>query len=420
MCPRGARLLAGEGGLLEPTRLVCHCLLIEGAEGLVLIDTGFGSGDVARRRQLGTMFNALVRPELRAEETAAAQLRARGFDPGDVRHIVTTHLDLDHSGGLPDFPDAEVHLLGDELRAALNPGLRERQRYIAAHWAHGPRWVEHEGGGEDWFGFAGVRVLPGSGAEILLIPLTGHTLGHTGVAVRNGAGWLLHCGDAYFRQSEVQTPAALPAGTRAVRDAQPDRRQAAARERRAPARAGEPVTAARSSWSARTTPPRWTPRPPEPRPQASGAAETCAAARPLVAQLRHASARPWSPGEFVSKVISRMAAEGGVEAPVAPLWGELRYGGELARLLAATALAGKPLLGSRHEDAQPVMLIPGFMAGDSSLTISAQRVAGSTGAFRAGLAGTDVDYYSSVHQHGDFRLGREGVRSGLSSACRCD
>jgi glyoxylase-like metal-dependent hydrolase (beta-lactamase superfamily II) len=212
MCPRGARLLAGAGGLLEPSRLVCHCLLIEGAEGLVLVDTGFGSGDVARRRQLGAAFNALVRPVLHAEETAVALLRARGFDPADVRHIVTTHLDLDHSGGLPDFPDAEVHLLGEELKAALHPGLRERQRYIAAHWAHHPRWVEHEGGGEDWFGFAGVRVLPGSGAEILLIPLAGHTLGHTGVAIRRGDGWLLHCGDAYFHQGQVQTPPHCPPG----------------------------------------------------------------------------------------------------------------------------------------------------------------------------------------------------------------
>jgi triacylglycerol lipase len=64
-----------------------------------------------------------------------------------------------------------------------------------------------------------------------------------------------------------------------------------------------------------------------------------------------------------------MAAEGGWEAPVAPLWGELRYGGELARLIAERALAGGPLLARRHEHAQPVMLIPGFMSGDSSLTL---------------------------------------------------
>ena len=59
-----------------------------------------------------------------------------------------------------------------------------------------------------------------------------------------------------------------------------------------------------------------------------------------------------------------------MEGPVAPLWGELRYGGELARLLAGGALSGRFSLrrSSRHR-AHPVMLIPGFMAGDSSLTV---------------------------------------------------
>jgi glyoxylase-like metal-dependent hydrolase (beta-lactamase superfamily II) len=212
LCPRGARLLAGSGGLIEPSRLVCHCLLIEGAEGLVLIDTGFGSGDVAARRRLGAAFNAIVRPVLRAEETAASQLRARGFDPGDVRHVLATHLDLDHAGGLSDFPAADVHVLGAELRAAMQPSRRERERYVAAQWAHGPRWVEHDGGGEEWFGFQGVRVVPGSGAEVLLIPLIGHSAGHTGVAVRREQGWLLHCGDAYFHHGQVQTPPHCPPG----------------------------------------------------------------------------------------------------------------------------------------------------------------------------------------------------------------
>jgi glyoxylase-like metal-dependent hydrolase (beta-lactamase superfamily II) len=212
MCPHGARLLAGEGGLLASTRLVCHCLLIEGAEGLVLIDTGFGLEDVRRPRQLGRPFNAMTRPQLQQSETAIAQVRALGFEPGDVRHIITTHLDLDHAGGLPDFPDAEVHLLGRELEAALHPGWRERPRYVAAHWAHGPRWVQHAPEGDRWHGFESVRALPGSDAEILLIPLPGHTRGHAGVAVRNGDRWLLHCGDAYFHHGEVQTPSHCPPG----------------------------------------------------------------------------------------------------------------------------------------------------------------------------------------------------------------
>jgi glyoxylase-like metal-dependent hydrolase (beta-lactamase superfamily II) len=212
MCPHGARLLTGEGGLLASARLVCHCLLIEGSEGLVLVDTGFGLEDVRRPRRLGLAFTGVVRPRLEAAETAFSQVRALGFEPGDVRHIVTTHLDLDHAGGLSDFPQAQVHVLGLELAAAMNPSWRERTRYIAAQWAHAPRWVEHGVDGEEWLGFDSVRIVPGSDAEILMIPLPGHTRGHTGVAVRSGAGWLLHCGDAYFHRGEVQTPAHCPPG----------------------------------------------------------------------------------------------------------------------------------------------------------------------------------------------------------------
>ncbi len=214
MCPRGARGLTGSGGLLAEVRLVAHCVLVEGAEGLVLIDTGFGLDDVRNPRQLGAVFNAIVRPRPSASETAISQIRERGFDPQDVRHVVTTHLDLDHAGGLPDFPQAEVHVLGRELQAAMHPRRRERERYVAAHWAHDPRWVEHEVAGEQWLGFDSVQVLPSSDAEILMIPLTGHSRGHTGVAVRKGNGWLLHCGDAYFHYGEVETPAHCPWGLR--------------------------------------------------------------------------------------------------------------------------------------------------------------------------------------------------------------
>ncbi len=52
-------------------------------------------------------------------------------------------------------------------------------------------------------------------------------------------------------------------------------------------------------------------------------------------------------------------------ASVAPIWGELRYGGELARLLSSREF----LAVRRRADAAPVLLIPGFMAGDASLAV---------------------------------------------------
>lgn len=208
-CPHGARLINGEGGLLEKGHIVCHCLAIESGDGLILVDTGFGLEDARNPRQLGAVFG-LMNANPRAETTALRQLESLGFSAGDVSHIVATHLDPDHSGGLPDFPQAEVHVLSTEFDAALHPRFRDRLRYLEAHWKHGPRWVRHDAEGDDWLGFESVRVLPGIDAEVLLIPLFGHSRGHTGVALRVGDRWLLHCGDAYFNRHEVATPPSCP------------------------------------------------------------------------------------------------------------------------------------------------------------------------------------------------------------------
>jgi glyoxylase-like metal-dependent hydrolase (beta-lactamase superfamily II) len=213
LCPHGRRLINGDGGWLEKGHIVCHCLAIESDDGLVLVDTGFGMEDARRPGQLGAIFG-LVNAEPKLETTALRQLEARGFAAADVRRIVVTHLDPDHSGGLPDFPEAEVHVLSTELDAALHPSLRDRPRYRAAHWQHGPRWVRHDPGGDDWLGFESVRILPGLDAEVLLVPLLGHSRGHSGVALRQGDAWLLHCGDAYFHHGEVETPPSCPAGLR--------------------------------------------------------------------------------------------------------------------------------------------------------------------------------------------------------------
>lgn len=227
LCPFGAALITGEGGL-GAAHLVCHCLLIENGDSLVLVDTGFGADDVAHPyRRLGPPFAAGFRPRAQADETAVSRLRTLGFDPSDVRHIACTHLDLDHAGGLPDFPDAEVHVLAAERDAAVAPRLRDRPRYVASHhFAHGPKWTTHEAGGDTWNGFESIRILPGPGPEILLIPLLGHSRGHTGVAVRDGDGWLLHCGDAYFHHRQMEQPPDCPPVLRAFQSAMADDRAA--------------------------------------------------------------------------------------------------------------------------------------------------------------------------------------------------
>ncbi len=199
-------------GLGFPRRMVSHCLVVERPGGLVLVDSGFGTADIDGR--VGWWRAAALRARLDPAEPAVRQLTSRGFDPADVSDIVLTHLDMDHAGGISDFPHARVHLSADEHAAGMPPRLlRERFGYVTSQWAHGPNWATHEPqAGEGWFGFDGVQPVA---EDVLLIPLAGHTRGHCGVAVRRPkGGWFVHAGDAFFSDAELHTPPSPPWGLR--------------------------------------------------------------------------------------------------------------------------------------------------------------------------------------------------------------
>jgi glyoxylase-like metal-dependent hydrolase (beta-lactamase superfamily II) len=207
-CPFGGA--AFDGRSKSPlAHLVCHCLLIETNDGLVLVDTGYGLKDVRQPfPRLPRTLSAMLNIRLREQETAIRQVEALGYSARDVRHIVLTHLDFDHAGGLEDFPEATIHVMSAELEAATHrrDGFVPRQRYRPMQYDQIHSWRRYEPDGEGWFGFQAVRQLDGLPPEILLVPLKGHTWGHAGVAVDTGEGWLLHAGDAYFYRDEVRRP----------------------------------------------------------------------------------------------------------------------------------------------------------------------------------------------------------------------
>ncbi|SRR5690554_2019768 len=208
MCPWGGRTMDGVSKGLRG-RLVCHCLLIEtDRHGLILVDTGLGLQDVERPYpRLSRLYVDMLGIQLAREETAAVQIRKLGFAPEDVRHIVLTHLDFDHAGGIEDFPNATVHVTKAEYDTARHrEGFVGQRRYRPLQWDEVSRWQRYQTVGEPWFGFEAVRDLEGLPPEILLIPLPGHTWGHAGVAIDTGERWLLHAGDAYFYRDEVRTP----------------------------------------------------------------------------------------------------------------------------------------------------------------------------------------------------------------------
>ncbi|MDB5885822.1 MAG: beta-lactamase [Polaromonas sp.] len=206
-CPLGGRLMDGKThSILRRGHLCCHCLLLESDDGLVLVDTGLGLRDVRNpQARLSGFFLALLSPDFREDMTAVRQVERLGFAARDVRHIVLTHLDFDHAGGLDDFPDAQVHLMQAEQAYAMQQKTwLDRQRFRPQQWSSQVRWKLYSADlAGAWFGFESVRRLHGLTSDILMVPLPGHTFGHAGVAVRDGTKWLLQAGDAYFYHQEM-------------------------------------------------------------------------------------------------------------------------------------------------------------------------------------------------------------------------
>ncbi|MDH6194056.1 glyoxylase-like metal-dependent hydrolase (beta-lactamase superfamily II) [Mycobacterium frederiksbergense] len=161
-------------------RLVTHVRLLETDSRLVLVDNGFGTHDWQDPASRTGPVRFLIRPPLHLHETALHQVKKLGFQGEDVRHIVITHLDSDHIGGLSDFPNANVHLtVAEALGGFEAPSQRERFGFNSAQWAHRPKIVEYSAGGESWRGFAAARELTEIAPGIVLVPMPGHTRGRT-------------------------------------------------------------------------------------------------------------------------------------------------------------------------------------------------------------------------------------------------
>jgi glyoxylase-like metal-dependent hydrolase (beta-lactamase superfamily II) len=162
----------------------------------VLVDTGLGQADYVHKPGILRIFELVTRVPLNPEEAVAKQIVRLGYVPEAVDDIVLTHMHFDHSGGLPDFPQARVHIHRCEYEAFR--GRRQRWTdwaYVRRHLLMGQARLElYEDRGDTWRGLGAIR-LPFE-PEMWLVPLFGHTRGHCGVATQTEEGWLFHVGDA--------------------------------------------------------------------------------------------------------------------------------------------------------------------------------------------------------------------------------
>ena len=117
-------------------RMGTNCLLVERGSDLLLIDTGIGDKHDPRFQGIYGMDPGAVRlPE---------SIRRAGYEPGDVTHVLLSHLHFDHCGWntrrdeagrlVPTFPKARYWLQRGEVEHGRGPNERDRASYFPENW----------------------------------------------------------------------------------------------------------------------------------------------------------------------------------------------------------------------------------------------------------------------------------------------
>jgi glyoxylase-like metal-dependent hydrolase (beta-lactamase superfamily II) len=162
---------------------------------VVLVDAGF-SRETARRRGARVYL-----------DTPAALLASLGRTPDEVSQVVLSHLHYDHTGTLPDFPNAAVLLQRAELDFWTGPYAR-RGAY--------PHVIEETDLTHltDCQARGALRLLDGDTEledGIQLHRVGGHTPGLQIVSIDTGAGAVVLAADAshFYENYESDTPYAI-------------------------------------------------------------------------------------------------------------------------------------------------------------------------------------------------------------------
>jgi N-acyl homoserine lactone hydrolase len=178
-------------------------LIVHPSEGPLLVDTAYDPSAASDPAQ--TMGRVGARLFDHRVHLLRPQLEALGH--GDVGRILMTHLHLDHAGGLPSFPDAEVLADRREWRAATRRGA-----WLNGYHAPVLRAVRNrvaldlEGPGATPHGpFERTLDLFGDGS-VRLLSTPGHSVGHLSLEVRTATGPVLLCADAAYLAEQLDHP----------------------------------------------------------------------------------------------------------------------------------------------------------------------------------------------------------------------
>jgi len=202
---------------LKFIRMPMVCFLLERSEGLILVDTGLGTTTVRNPAEFPGIFYTMVLSfRIREGEEAISRVKSLGYHATDVKHIILTHLHMDHVGGLSDFPDAEVHITRQGYATMNGQADKFMSFFHSGAFKHSPKWQIHELNEKPFLGFPQSLDLFGDG-NVVIVGTPGHTAGHIGVAITLKNETFLHLGDAALFNDQFRNPSIVAIGTKIFR-----------------------------------------------------------------------------------------------------------------------------------------------------------------------------------------------------------
>jgi N-acyl homoserine lactone hydrolase len=203
-------LITGQPEMIVP----CPAFLIRHpSAGPVLVDTGLHPSIATDGRQnFGGLANRVGKPSLDAGEDVPAQLRSRGLDAGQIPVVVMTHLHMDHSSAISEFPDSAFVLSETEWDAAARGPRPLANGYRREHFdfAFDYRTIDFDRAGIDSYAsFGRTFDLFGDGS-VRLASTPGHSAGHMSVIAHLGQRDFVIGGDATYTLAQLEGAAPMP------------------------------------------------------------------------------------------------------------------------------------------------------------------------------------------------------------------
>jgi glyoxylase-like metal-dependent hydrolase (beta-lactamase superfamily II) len=169
-----------------------------------LFDAGFGANVDEHIKMIPALMRRLTTYD--KETSAAAQLKAHGFDPNEIKMAIISHSHWDHVSGLEDFPQAEAWFAKEEIEDI--PALPAGE--LIQQMKGGLKLNGFEFTGVAYENFDRSYDLFGD-TSVVLVPLPGHTPGSIGMFVNLRSGKrFFFIGDLTWALEGIELPAERP------------------------------------------------------------------------------------------------------------------------------------------------------------------------------------------------------------------